>query len=261
MIFLVPVLLAAGTVSSAATVKGDVNGDGAVDVFDALQTLQYTVGLNLPADDAAFKAAADVAPVTGTVPEGNGGMVDVFDALAILRHVVGLDLWNVTRVNLATSKGTITITLFPDKAPVTVKNFLTYVQDGFYDGLIFHRVIKNFMIQGGGFDRSLTQKATRDPIVNEATNGLSNLRGTVAMARTNVVDSATSQFFINTVDNTSLDYKSPASYGYAVFGEVTGGMDVVDAISAVQITTQYAAYGFQSLPSVPVIIQSATFAP
>jgi len=242
--------------------SGDVNGDGTINVFDALMTLQYAVGLYHPPDEPSFKLLAEVAPLDVGTPKGDG-VVNVFDALAILRHAVGLDVWNVKNVTLVTSMGTITIALFPDKAPVTVKNFLTYVQDGFYDGLIFHRVIKNFMIQGGGFDITLTQKTTRDPIVNEAGNGLSNLRGTVAMARTSVVDSATSQFFINTVDNTYLDHKdnTAKNFGYAVFGEVTGGMDVVDAISAVATTTKYSAYGLDDLPTVPIIIQSAKFAP
>jgi cyclophilin family peptidyl-prolyl cis-trans isomerase len=160
-------------------------------------------------------------------------------------------------VTMTTSMGTITITLFPDEAPVTVQNFLTYVRDGFYDGLVFHRVIKNFMIQGGWFDSNFKLKATRAPIHNEANNGLSNKRGTVAMARTDVVDSATSQFFINTVNNTFLDYK-PSSFGYAVFGEVTGGMDVVDAISSVETFTYS---GLNDLPMFWVIILSARSTP
>jgi peptidyl-prolyl cis-trans isomerase B (cyclophilin B) len=160
-------------------------------------------------------------------------------------------------VTLTTTMGTITITLFRDKAPVTVQNFLTYVRDGFYDGLVFHRVIKNFMIQGGWFDSNFNVKTTRGPILNEANNGLSNKRGTVAMARTDVVDSATSQFFINTVDNAFLDYK-PTSFGYAVFGEVTGGMDVVDAISSVETITYYTLKDF---PTVWVIILSARSTP
>jgi peptidyl-prolyl cis-trans isomerase B (cyclophilin B) len=163
-------------------------------------------------------------------------------------------------VTLNTSMGVITITLFPCSAPVTVQNFLTYVRDGFYDGLVFHRVIKNFMIQGGWFDTNFNVKTTRGPILNEANNGLSNKRGTVAMARTSVVDSATSQFFINTVDNTFLDYRgaTPELYGYAVFGEVTGGMDVVDAISSVATMTYSSLKDF---PTFWVIILSARSTP
>ena len=138
-------------------------------------------------------------------------------------------------VLLKTSKGDITIRLDPDKAPVTVQNFLDYVDAGFYAGTIFHRVIDGFMIQGGGLDAQLRQKTTRPPIKNEAYNGLRNRRGTIAMARTSVIDSATSQFFINVVDNAFLDFRAPnpQGFGYCVFGEVIDGMDVVDAIKSV----------------------------
>jgi len=139
-----------------------------------------------------------------------------------------------TVVVIETSMGTIKAELWADKAPVTVKNFLTYVDEGFFDGLIFHRVIKGFMIQGGGFDADMKQKATRDPITNEAATGTPNSRGTLAMARTNVVDSATAQFFINLVDNDFLNHRNqtPQGFGYCAFGEVTDGMDVVDKIGA-----------------------------
>jgi cyclophilin family peptidyl-prolyl cis-trans isomerase len=134
---------------------------------------------------------------------------------------------------MKTTKGDILIELDAEKAPITVENFLSYVDDGFYDGTIFHRVIKNFMIQGGGFDADLKQKKTKDPIKNEATNELSNRRGTIAMARTAVVDSATAQFFINHVDNPGLDHKNETDrgFGYAVFGKVIDGIKVVDAIA------------------------------
>jgi peptidyl-prolyl cis-trans isomerase B (cyclophilin B) len=159
-------------------------------------------------------------------------------------------------VALETSMGTITITLNQEKAPISVRNFLNYVKEGYYDGLIFHRVISNFMIQGGGMDASMVPKKTKFAIKNEATNGLSNKRGTVAMARTAVVDSATSQFFINTVDNAFLDNrgKTPDLYGYAVFGEVTGGMEVVDAIRAVKTGNKA---GHSDVPVEPVAIISA----
>ena len=140
-------------------------------------------------------------------------------------------------VVIKTSKGEIEAALYRDKAPITVDNFMKYVEAGFYTGTIFHRVICDFMIQGGGFNRYFTQKPTRPPIKNEAANGLKNERGTLAMARTSVVDSATAQFFINLKDNAGLNHSS-RDYGYAVFGKVTKGMDVVDAIARVQTGPQ-----------------------
>jgi len=160
------------------------------------------------------------------------------------------------QVVLETSMGTITIELFKEKAPITVRNFLGYVKEGFYDGLIFHRVIKDFMIQGGGMTENLEQKKPKFAIKNEATNGLSNTRGTLAMARTAVVDSATSQFFINTVDNAFLNHrgKQPDAFGYCVFGQVISGMEVVDQIRAVK-TGNKAGHG--DVPLEPVFITSA----
>lgn len=139
-------------------------------------------------------------------------------------------------VKMTTSLGTIEIEVFEDKAPVTAKNFLDYVKSGFYDGLIFHRVIPGFVIQGGGFLPGMKQKPTRDPIPNEADNGLKNSRGTLSMARTNEPHSASSQFFINLSDNAFLDHTSKTStgWGYAVFAKVTSGMDVIDQIAQVQ---------------------------
>ncbi len=142
-----------------------------------------------------------------------------------------------TIVVLMTSMGNIEIKLATEEAPVTTENFLSYVEDDFFDGLIFHRVIPGFMIQGGGFNPDGTQKTTGDPIALESDNGLKNERGTIAMARTNNPDSATSQFFINLIDNAFLD-KSSGSDGYAVFGEVVEGLDVVDAIAGVTTTTK-----------------------
>ncbi|MBI5511064.1 MAG: peptidylprolyl isomerase [Deltaproteobacteria bacterium] len=138
------------------------------------------------------------------------------------------------QVVLETSLGKIVLELDEAKAPLSVKNFLKYVDDGHYNGTVFHRVIPDFMIQGGGFSADLKQKPTNPPVKNEADNGLKNLRGTVSMARTGVVDSATAQFFINTVDNAMLDHRSKdqGGYGYAVFGKVVEGMDVVDKIRA-----------------------------
>jgi len=155
---------------------------------------------------------------------------------------------------LHTNKGDIKIELDFDKAPVTAKNFEQYVKDGFYDGVIFHRVIKGFMIQGGGMDENMNEKETRDPIQNEASNGLPNEKYTIAMARTGDPNSATSQFFINTADNAFLDFKNktPQGYGYAVFGKVTSGMDVVQQISKTPTATR----GFhQNVPVKPVIIK------
>jgi peptidyl-prolyl cis-trans isomerase A (cyclophilin A)/peptidyl-prolyl cis-trans isomerase B (cyclophilin B) len=146
-----------------------------------------------------------------------------------------------TKVLMKTSLGDMTIELYPDKAPKTVENFLGYVNSGFYDGTIFHRVIDNFMIQGGGFTQDLHQKPTRPAIANEAKNGLSNLRGTLAMARTGDPNSATAQFFINVVDNPRLDFTSEANgatWGYCVFGKVISGLDVVDKIRAVPTGAQ-----------------------
>ncbi|OGP35688.1 MAG: hypothetical protein A2X88_09780 [Deltaproteobacteria bacterium GWC2_65_14] len=164
-------------------------------------------------------------------------------------------------VLLETSKGKIKVELYPEKAPVSVKNFLTYVGEGHYDGLIFHRVIKEFMIQGGGFTKEMQEKRpTHPPIRNEAGNGLKNDRGTIAMARTNVVDSATAQFFINVVDNDFLNHMdaSPRGFGYAVFGKVIEGMDVVDKIRAVPSGR---ASMFQDVPREPVTILKATALP
>ncbi len=139
-------------------------------------------------------------------------------------------------ITMSTSKGNIRIELDPEKAPVTSQNFIDYVNDGHYDGLIFHRVIPGFMIQGGGMNVEMREKKTKAPIKNEAGNGLANKTGSIAMARTNVVDSATSQFFINVKDNEFLNHRSPApaEFGYAVFGQVIEGMDVVRAIEKVK---------------------------
>ena len=158
------------------------------------------------------------------------------------------------KATIETSMGTITVELDDAKAPLTVKNFIDYAQAGHYDGTIFHRVIDGFMIQGGGFTKDMNQKETRAPIKNEAANGLKNARGTLAMARTMIVDSATSQFFINLVDNEFLDYRGPdpRMFGYAVFGKVTDGMEVVDRIAKVK--TGFAG-PHQNVPEEPVIIR------
>jgi cyclophilin family peptidyl-prolyl cis-trans isomerase len=160
------------------------------------------------------------------------------------------------QVLLETSMGNIVLELNPKKAPVSVENFIAYVDSGFYNGTIFHRVIGNFMIQGGGFDKDLNRKETRPPIANEAANGLKNYRGTIAYARTNVINSATSQFFINVVDNHFLNHrdKTQQGYGYAVFGKVVQGMDVVDKIKKVKTGVQK---GMNDVPQKAVVILSA----
>jgi len=160
----------------------------------------------------------------------------------------------VKKVKLETSAGDIVIELNEKAAPVTVKNFLRYAEEGFYDGTIFHRVIPNFMIQGGGFKSDMQQKKTHEQIVNEAKNGLKNDRGTIAMARTNDPNSATAQFFINHKNNDSLNYSGTQNPGYAVFGKVIEGMDVVDKIAAVK-TSRKGSYS--DVPVEPVVIKSA----
>lgn len=170
------------------------------------------------------------------------------------------------KLDITTTLGVIRIEIFPDKAPITTRNFLKYVDKKFYDGTIFHRVIKGFMIQGGGYRESLYQnptmrpKKTEKPIKNEATNGLLNETGTIAMARTQVIDSATSQFFINTNNNTALNHKGTgkSEYGYAVFGRVIDGMNVVKKIEAA-IVKRLGPH--QHIPATPIIIQSITRIP
>ncbi|MEW5838938.1 MAG: peptidylprolyl isomerase [Pseudomonadota bacterium] len=175
-------------------------------LFLPLAAVLCALSFNLSAADAPQEAAKPVSSAAAAAP----------------------------RVELETSLGDIVLELDAKAAPKTVANFLSYVQDKHYDGTIFHRVIPGFMIQGGGFDAAFVQKTTRPPVENEAANGLKNNRGTLAMARTNAPHSATSQFFINTVDNAFLDYKAPTpqGYGYTVFGKVISGMDVVDKIAA-----------------------------
>ena len=163
----------------------------------------------------------------------------------------------MTTVTLETSHGNIVIELNDEKAPETVKNFLNYVNDGFYDGTIFHRVIPNFMVQGGGFMPGMVQKRVEDPVKNEADNGLTNDRGTIAMARTNDPHSATAQFFINHNDNSFLNHSAPsgAGWGYCVFGQVTDGIDAVDAIAAVSTGNDS---GHADVPVETVTINKAT---
>jgi cyclophilin family peptidyl-prolyl cis-trans isomerase len=186
--------------------------------------------------------AEDAQPVTNTTPQ---------EETAPMKNPV---------VIMKTSKGDIKIELDEQKAPISVKNFLQYVDDKHYNGTIFHRVIDGFMIQGGGFTPAMVQKPTKAPIKNEAANGLQNKRGTIAMARTQVIDSATSQFFINVADNGFLDYKAPTmqGMGYAVFGKVIEGMDVVDKIKASKTGVKA---GMSDVPVETVEILEVTRAP
>ena len=182
-----------------------------------------------------------------------------FAAVAFFAASTALHAAN-PQVLLKTSKGDITIELFQDKAPISVKNFLSYVDDKSYDGTIFHRVIKGFMIQGGGMTADMHEKSAKPPIKNEAANGLKNLRGTLAMARTPEIDSATCQFFINLVNNANLDHVKgdPERFGYAVFGKVVSGMDVVDAIAAAPTGSKGM---HRDVPREPIVILSATRVP
>lgn len=164
---------------------------------------------------------------------------------------------SLPHVEFKTSLGDFTVELDADKAPITVKNFMAYVNSGFYTDTLFHRVINGFMIQGGGFNTDLQQKDTQPPIAIESQNGLKNAKYTIAMARTSDPSSATSQFFINVVDNTMLDYPNPDGHGYAVFGKVTSGFDVIDTIKAV--ATQNSR-GMGDVPVTPVVIYSVTVA-
>ena len=180
--------------------------------------------------------------------------------MALTSTALALPAWaqapaDATRVRLNTSAGDIVLELDAAKAPKTVENFVQYVKDKHYDGTVFHRVIDGFMIQGGGFTADMTQKPTRAPIPLESRNGLTNSRGTIAMARTSNPNSATAQFFINVVDNAMLNAPNPDGYGYAVFGKVVTGMDVVDKIKAVPVGNKG---GHQNVPTTPVTIIKAT---
>ena len=155
-------------------------------------------------------------------------------------------------VEIKTSMGNMKVELYPKKAPLTVKNFLMYVKKKSYNGTIFHRVIPNFMVQGGGFNKDLEKTATEKPVKNEADNGLANKRGTIAMARTMIVDSATNQFFINLKNNSFLDHQGQRNFGYCVFGKVIAGMDVLDKIAKVQTTIKK---GYKDVPQETVIIK------
>ena len=177
--------------------------------------------------------------------------------LALVAGFLAGSTWaaDAPRVKFATTMGDFVVEVAPDKAPKTVENFLKYVKDKHYDGTVFHRVIDNFMVQGGGFGTDMQQKPTRAPVQLEAGNGLKNVVGTVAMARTSDPNSATSQFFINVRDNLSLDKPNPDGHGYAVFGKVVSGMDVITKIKLAPTETRAP---FQNVPATPIVITSAT---
>jgi cyclophilin family peptidyl-prolyl cis-trans isomerase len=176
-------------------------------------------------------------------------------SLLLLLASLGNAWAETVEVEMKTSLGTIGLALDKEKAPKSVANFLQYARDGYYDGTIFHRVIKDFMIQGGGFTADMKKKETRDPIQNEAKNGLKNKRGSIAMARTSNPHSATAQFFINHKDNNFLDYPGQDGWGYAVFGQVTSGMEVVDAIASRPTGIKG---GMRDVPSETVLIEKVT---
>jgi peptidyl-prolyl cis-trans isomerase A (cyclophilin A) len=178
--------------------------------------------------------------------------------IGLISAVATASAQKAPQVRFQTSAGDFVVEVYPDKAPKTVENFLQYVKDKQYNGTVFHRVIPGFMIQGGGFTVDMVQKPTRAPIPLEARNGLKNDRGTIAMARTGAPDSATAQFFINVVDNDNLNAPKPDGNGYAVFGKVVQGLDVIDKIK----TTPTGNKGmYQDVPQTPIIINSATLAP
>jgi cyclophilin family peptidyl-prolyl cis-trans isomerase len=177
-------------------------------------------------------------------------------AYLLVMTLLSVNAWaDKVQVLMKTSMGEIELSLDKEKAPKTVENFIKYIQEGFYDGTIFHRVIKDFMIQGGGFTEAMQKKQTRDPVGNEAKNGLKNRRGSIAMARTSAPHSATAQFFINHKDNNFLDYPGRDGWGYAVFGEVTKGMEVVDSIA--QQPTGVTG-GMRDVPKTTIIIEKVT---
>ena len=201
----------------------------------------------IPGDAASDSADGSLSADAGPAAPDASGLADAGADASSFQNPV---------VVLVTSMGTLEVEMDPANAPISVANYLSYVDKKFYDDTIFHRVIAGFMIQGGGMTADMTPKTPDPPIANEAGNGLSNVRGTIAYARTAVVDSATSQFFINLVDNKFLDHKDDTSggFGYAVFGKVVSGMDVVDAIGLVQTQTQGLS---KDVPVVPVVITSA----
>ncbi len=253
---------------SRAVVTFDLSGDQPVDVDVAFSDEQGPLKVSLESLSGDIGEA--VAPGKGKnvyweflKDHPYGLMAKTLKAqVNLTRAKVGKTLPPVkgekmTMIRIETSQGVIVAELNSEKAPVTVQNVLNYVRDGFYDGTIFHRVIDGFMVQGGGFDENMETKDTLPPIKNEAGNGLKNVKGTLAMARTSVVDSATAQFFINLADNGFLDHKNETSagFGYAVFGKVVEGMDVVDKIGKVK-TGNFR--GFQDVPAEHIVLEKVT---
>lgn len=201
----------------------------------------------------SFSARAEEPAATATVKKTDDQKAEIKKDKKTEKSASKKQSTTAPTVVMTTSLGRIVLQLNSEKAPISTENFLKYVDQKHYDGTIFHRVIKDFMIQGGGFTADMKEKSTMAPITNEAKNGLSNLRGTISMARTNDINSATAQFFINTVDNQRLDYRSDSNYGYAVFGQVTEGMDVVDKIRAVQTSSKGE---YDDVPVDAVVIKS-----
>jgi peptidyl-prolyl cis-trans isomerase B (cyclophilin B) len=218
----------------AAVLGGNAGAPGPVSLLRAAARPEVLQSAGAATDGRAGTKAVDVPPLQAPAPDPANPVVVV-----------------------STSLGDITIELFKDRAPVSVENFLQYAAEGFYSDTIFHRVKRGFMIQGGGYTASMSEKPTRPPIQNEATNGLRNVRGTVGMARLATLRSATAQFYINVVDNHRLDHTgySPDEFGYAVFGRVLSGMDIADKIAAVPT---HSTQGMDDVPVEPVIIKSVT---
>lgn len=214
--------------------------------------------LALSACSGDSEAPADLETMAEQATEAASDVAEtVTEAASDAADTISDELDGNPVVVMQTSKGSIEVELWADRAPISVENFLRYVDNGLYDGLTFHRVIPGFMIQGGGYDSDFAEMSGYPPITNEADPSLQNNRGTLAMARTNVVDSATSQFFINLVDNDFLNQTgtTPQQFGYAVFGEVISGMDVVDEIATVETGNRNQ---HQNVPVEPVIIESVT---
>lgn len=241
--FLILMLLVLMSAGCAAKNNVSNNVDNSLQTTDT--SASQTEGTNQVVNEAQVSETAPVSEVATSTENNISNNENKMDNIKEIKQVL-----------MKTNKGDIKIELDWENAPISTENFLKYVQSGFYNGTLFHRVIPGFMIQGGGFDEKGNEKITSEAIKNEAKNGLKNDRGTLAMARTMVVDSATSQFFINLVDNSFLNYRDERNYGYAVFGKVIAGMEIVDAIAAVP-TGDKGMY--QNWPLDNVVIESVGF--
>ncbi len=253
-----PSLLAVAGSVLAVCLTGCDPGDRAASSGGSTPPANVTVTTNAPASSAS-PAANTPASAAANAPAGNAPNASAEGTKPASAKAGAPGGNKPVAVTMETSKGTIDLELYPDKAPISVKNFVSYARRGFYNGTIFHRVIPTFMIQGGGFTPGLVEKKTDPPIENESGNGLENKRGTLAMARTPDPNSATAQFFINVKDNDFLNKaQSQDGYGYAVFGKVVKGMDVVDKIKAVPTTTKNTPdHGpMGDVPADPVLIKS-----